>query len=351
MLPETDAQKLMVDAGRVMGVVTGDKGRGRDGEELADLRARRRGARQGHRPGRGDPGPPLRRSCAPHFELDRDSTQTWELGVKEVWEVAKPLDRVIHTLGWPLRFGTKYHEYGGSWIYPMGEDKVSIGYVVGLDYADATLSAHDVLQQFKTHPLIRGILDGGRRLAWGAKTIPGGGLCGPAEPAARAGRGARAATAPASWTWPALKGVNYAIRSGILAAEAIYEALKAGKATTRPGSGATTRASATARSGSDLWKVRNIRPAFQKGFVYGGMVHPMVTASGGRVPKRVYVRARHEGAGLRGPAGRGLPEARRPVHFDKLSTVFASGNKTRDDQPSHIRVQQRVPRELAVAWE
>ena len=82
----------------------------------------------------------------------------------------------------------------------MGEDMISLGYVVGLDYADATLSAHDVLQQFKTHPFIRELLDGGKRLAWGAKTIPGGGFYGPAEPPARAGRGARRATAPASWT-------------------------------------------------------------------------------------------------------------------------------------------------------
>src|SRR5262245_20519730 len=146
LLPETDAQKLLVDEGRVLGVVTGDKGRGREGEELgtfepgvelhATVTVLAEGT-QGH----------LSQVTRSVFELDRDSTQIWELGVKEVWEVPKPLRKVIHTLGWPLRFQTKYREYGGSWIYPMGDDKVSIGFVIGLDYADATLSCHDLLQE------------------------------------------------------------------------------------------------------------------------------------------------------------------------------------------------------------
>ena len=95
--------------------------------------------------------------------------------MKEVWEVAKPLDRVIHTMGWPLRFGAKYREFGGSFIYPMGEDKVSLGLVVGLDYKDATFSVHDALNELKLHPKIKPILEGGKRVAWGAKTLPSGG--------------------------------------------------------------------------------------------------------------------------------------------------------------------------------
>ena len=93
-----------------------------------------------------------------------------------MWRVAKPLDRVVHTLGWPLRASAKSGESGGSFIYPMGEDMVVIGFVVGLDYHDASLSPHDLLQQFKTHSLIRPLLEGGERIAWGAKTIPEGGL-------------------------------------------------------------------------------------------------------------------------------------------------------------------------------
>ncbi len=103
----------------------------------------------------------------------------WALGVKEVWEVEQPLDRVIHTLGWPLRPQAKYKEFGGSWIYPMNREgekpRVSIGFVAGLDWADARLSPHDLLQEFKLHPRVRKILEGGKRVGWGAKAIPEGG--------------------------------------------------------------------------------------------------------------------------------------------------------------------------------
>ena len=175
ILVETSAQKLLVQDGVVRGLRSGDKGRGRDGEELSnfepgsDVVARVTVLADGvcgHLTG----------AAIRDFDLGSDrEPQVWALGVKEVWEVPKPLSRVIHTLGWPLRTGAKYQEFGGSWIYPMGDDKVSIGFVVGLDYADATLSVHDVLQQFKLHPLVRGILEGGKRVAWGAKAIPEGG--------------------------------------------------------------------------------------------------------------------------------------------------------------------------------
>ena len=91
-----------------------------------------------------------------------------------MWKVAKPLHRIVHTMGWPLRKSARYGEFGGSWIYPMGEEHVSIGFVVGLEYSDVELSAHDLLQEFKTHKLVRKILDGGERVAWGAKTITEG---------------------------------------------------------------------------------------------------------------------------------------------------------------------------------
>ena len=88
----------------------------------------------------------------------------------------RPLRRVVHTMGWPLRLGARYREFGGSFVYPMGEELVSLGLVVGLDYRDAALSVHDLLQELKTHPLVRGVLDGGERVGWGAKTIPEGGF-------------------------------------------------------------------------------------------------------------------------------------------------------------------------------
>ena len=173
IVPETSATKLLTSGARLVGIRTSDRGRGRHGEELgrfepgSDMLARvtiLAEGTQGHLTG---------------IALDRfglsSKPQTWALGVKEVWEVPRPLDRVIHTMGWPLRPGAKYREFGGSFIYPMGEGMVSIGMVVGLDYTDGTLSVHDVLQELKTHPFVRRILEGGKRIGWGAKTIPEGG--------------------------------------------------------------------------------------------------------------------------------------------------------------------------------
>jgi electron-transferring-flavoprotein dehydrogenase len=148
--------------------------------------------------------------------------------VKEVWRVAKPLDRVIHTMGWPLRAGSKYREFGGSFIYPMGGDMVTVGMVVGLDYRDLELSVHDLLQELKTHPLVRKLLEGGERIAWGAKTIPEGGfLSVPRRLSAPGllicGDGAGLVNVPA------LKGIHYAVESGRLAAEAAFAALQPGE--------------------------------------------------------------------------------------------------------------------------
>src|SRR5213595_276069 len=232
MLPETAATKLLVDHGRVRGIRTGDKGRGKRGEELAnfepgsDVLARvtvLAEGTQGHLTG----------AALTRFGLAGENPQAWALGVKEVWRVAKPLRRVIHTMGWPLRAGAKYREFGGSFIYPMG-DTVTLGMVVGLDYRDAELSVHDLLQELKTHPLVRKILEGGERVAWGAKTIPEGGFV--ALP--------RAFHAPGLLLCgdgvglvnvPALKGIHYAVESGRLAAEAAVDALRPGRTPWTPG--------------------------------------------------------------------------------------------------------------------
>ena len=349
MLHETDCQKLLVDQGRVMGVVTGDKGRGKAGEELAAFEPGAEVHAKVTVVAEGTPGH-LAGVLRHHFELDRDSTQSWELGVKEVWRVPKQLTKVIHTLGWPLRFGTKYREYGGSWIYPMGEDMISIGYVVGLDYADATLSPHDVLQQFKTHPFIRELLHGGERLAWGAKTIPGGGFWG--LPSRMHVPGALLVGDSAGFVdMMALKGVHHAIHSGMLAAESIHEALKADKATTTAGLWGYTSRVQDSAIWKDLWKVRNIRPAFQKGFLYGGMIHSMATASFGHAPrKRIRSKTDVKEPVFIGNRAGSYPKPDGTLVFDKLSSVFASGNATRDDQPSHIRLQTQVPKALATAW-
>ena len=263
ILPETAAQKLLVSHGRVVGVRTGDKGRNRDGGELgnfeagSDLVARvtvLAEGTQGHLTG----------VALDRFGLRGEDPQVWELGVKEVWKVAKPLRRVIHTLGWPLRTGKKYREFGGSFIYPLGDDMVTIGLVVGLDYRDASLSVHDLLQELKTHPKIRKILEGGERLEWGAKTIPSGGFHSlPRELHAPGlllcGDGAGMVNIPR------LKGVHYAIESGRLAAEAAFRALQRGET---PASSLSSYDEAVRDSfiWSDLYEVRNMRQVFGHGF-------------------------------------------------------------------------------------
>ena len=153
-------------------------------------------------------------------------------------------------MGWPLRSRAKYREFGGSFVYPMGEDMVTIGMVVGLDYRDAELSVHDLLQELKTHPKIRKILAGGERLEWGAKTIPEGGFLSlpkrlHAPGLLLAGDGVGLVNVPA------LKGIHYAIESGRLAAEAAWQAIQPGEAVGRRGALAALRrlASRTASSG------------------------------------------------------------------------------------------------------
>ncbi|MGD9695401.1 MAG: 4Fe-4S dicluster domain-containing protein [Thermoleophilia bacterium] len=350
MLPETDCQKLLVESGRVMGVLTGDKGRGKEGEQLAAFEPGAEVHAKVTVIAEGTAGH-LAGVIRKHFDLDRDSTQIWELGVKEVWRVQKPLTKVIHTLGWPLRLRTKYREYGGSWIYPMGPDMVSLGYVAGLDYADATLSVHDVLQEFKTHPFIRSIIEDGERLAWGAKTIPGGGLYG--LPSRMHVPGAVLVGDSAGFVdMMALKGVHNAIHSGMIAAESIYAALKAGKATDPAGLWGYTKGIRDSQIWKDLWKVRNIRPAFQKGFIYGGMIHGMATGSFGHAPRKpVRFKPDAKEPVFIGSRNSSYPKPDGKYVFDKLGSVFASGNATRDDQPSHIRIQQQVPLELATTWE
>src|SRR5439155_605982 len=208
------------------------------------------------------------------FGLEGENPQVWALGVKEVWRVARPLRRVIHTLGWPLRAGAKYREFGGSFIYPMGDDMVTLGMVVGLDYRDVELSVHDLLQELKTHRLVRRLLEGGERIAWGAKTIPEGGFL----------------SLPKRLHAPGL--------------------LLAG----------------------------------------GGLAGAMTASRGKFPPGDAGTEPDAEQELLRTDRARSYPAADGKLTFDKLSSVFLSGNKTRDDAPNHIRVQTEVPRELAELW-
>ncbi|HWJ30974.1 MAG TPA: electron-transfer flavoprotein:ubiquinone oxidoreductase [Gaiellaceae bacterium] len=348
ILPETSAEQLLVDGGRVVGVRTGDRGRGRSGEELgnfepgSDIAARvtiLAEGTQGHLTG----------AALERFGLRGENPQVWALGVKEVWKVAKPLDQVIHTMGWPLRPGKKYREFGGSFVYPMGEDMVTIGMVVGLDYRDTELSVHDLLQELKTHPRIRRILDGGERVQWGAKTIPEGGFV--ALPSRFHAPGLLlCGDGVGLVNVPALKGIHYAVESGRLAAEAAWRTLARG-ASAREALASYDASLRESFIWRDLREVRNMRQAFGRGFYVGGALAGAMTGSKGHFPPGDWPTERDADQSLiRTDRAASYPAADGKLVFDKLSSVFASGNRTRDDQPNHIRIQEKVPREVAELW-
>ncbi|MEO6857028.1 MAG: electron-transfer flavoprotein:ubiquinone oxidoreductase [Solirubrobacteraceae bacterium] len=350
ILTETAASQLIVEDGRVQGVRSGDKGRGKDGEPLGNF----------------EPGTDIKaevtvlaEGCWGHltgaaikeFDLaDGREPQVWELGVKEVWKVPKPLDRIIHTIGpWPLKLSAKYGQIGGTWLYPMkdeksGDDLVSIGFVVDLEYADATTSAHDLLQLFKLHPLVRGILEGGERVAWGAKALPGGGYW--SMPKLSMPGALLAGDSAGMVDTVALKGVHHCIKSGILAGEAIYRSLKNGESL-------ESYESAVEESsiGQELYEVRNARQPFQKGFIRGGPLVNLAIATKGKLPPgRLAWHKNDQKPLFVGDTRDKYPKPDGKYTFDKLSSVYITGNATRDDAPNHIRVHKHVPREIAEGW-
>jgi electron-transferring-flavoprotein dehydrogenase len=350
ILTETSATQLIVDDGRVVGVRSGDKGRGKDGEPLGnfepgtDIKAQATVLAEGcwgHITG----------AAIKEFDLaDGREPQVWELGVKEVWKVPKPLDRLIHTMGpWPLKLSSKYGQIGGTWIYPMknektGEDLVSIGFVVELEYADATTSAHDLLQTFKTHPLVRKILAGGERVAWGAKALPGGGYW--SMPKLSMPGAVLVGDSGGMVDTMALKGVHHCIKSGMLAAETIYAALKRGSRDLSAYEEAIEQSSV----GKELWEVRNARQPLQKGLLVGGPLSGIQQITKGKLPGRANWHRNDEKGMFIGKTKDSYPKPDGKYTFDKLSSVFITGNATRDDAPNHIRVQKHVPRELAETW-
>jgi electron-transferring-flavoprotein dehydrogenase len=345
ILTETAADKLLVTDRIVRGVRSGDKGRGRDGEELANFEPGSDVVAKATLLAEGTLGH-LSQAAIDYYGLFGPDPQRWELGVKEVWEVPKPLDRVIHTMGWPLRKAAKHREFGGSFIYPMGEDKVCIGLVVGLDYTDATFSVHDALQELKTHPFVKGILDGGERVGWGAKTIPSGGYWAMPKRLTVPGM-VMAGDCVGMVNVPELKGIHYAMHAGIYAAEAIVDALKRDSVNFE----SYEERVRNSLIEEDLYRSRNMRQPFERGFFIGGAMASAMTITKGAFPGGHWTSDADAEAEMDvGRASDDYPKPDGKYLFDKLSSVFLSGNATRDDAPNHVRVRQHVPRELAQTW-
>jgi electron-transferring-flavoprotein dehydrogenase len=226
-----------------------------------------------------------------------------------------------------------------------GEDLVSIGFVIDLEYADATTSPHDLLQTFKLHPLVRKILEGGERVGWGAKALPGGGYW--SMPKVSMPGAVLAGDSAGMVDTVALKGVHHSLRSGMLAAEAIYAALKQGSSDFSAYEEAVEESSI----GKELYTVRNTRQPFSRGFIQGGpMVNVAIATKGKLPPGKLHWHRNDAREMFVGDTHESYPKPDGKYIFDKLSSVFISGNATRDDAPNHIRVQKRVPRVVAETW-
>jgi electron-transferring-flavoprotein dehydrogenase len=347
ILAETAATKLLVEDRIVRGVRSGDRGRGKDGEELGNFEPGSDVVAKATVLAEGTIGH-LTYSAYDYFDMHGSDPQAWELGVKEIWEVPKPLDRVIHTLGWPLRWSPRYKEAGGSFIYPMGEDKVCFGLVVGLDYTDATFSVHDALQKFKLHPFIAKIIEGGKRVGWGAKTIPSGGYW--ALPKRFSVPGMLVAGDAAGMVNIAeLAGIHYAMHAGMYAAESIVESLKDDiDAVNFESYDKRIRDSVIEK---DLYRSRNMKQPLSKGLIFGGLMGSAMVGTKGAFPGGHWkVEDNAEPEVFIGKAGDSYPRPDNEVTFNKLDSVFLSGNATRDDAPNHVRIQTRVPREIAQTW-
>jgi len=244
---------------------------------------------------------------------------------------------VIHTLGWPLPTDA----FGGSFVYPLEPNLVALGLVVGLDYRDAGLDVHVLLQQFKRHPLVASLLDGGEVVEWGAKTIPEGGLY--SLPQRRAGDGVVLLGDAAGFVdVPSLKGIHYAIQSGIYAARAIFQNLKNGESLSRYDDILNKSYVAT-----DLHRTRNMRLAFRNGFYLGGLQAALMTLTGGRFPNGKYRMHADAEVARRSSSGVRPGSAEHPDGISKVDAVFKSGNSTRDTIPSHLIVGPDVPAEVA----
>ena len=341
VFPGFPVDSLLVEGSNVIGVRTTPSGLGRDGEPQGadampamDLTARVTVLAEGSRG-------PLSQTWFDWQNVKAENPQIYALGVKEVWEVKKPLDRIIHTMNWPLPTDA----FGGSFMYPMSDTTVAIGLVVGLDYGDARLDVHEALQRMKLHPLFRPYLEGGEMVEWGAKTIPEGGYYSVAE--RRHGDGLIVIGDAAGYVEVAsLKGIHYAMHSGMMAARQIFEALQKND-TSADALAGYTKAVDDSVIMRDLKERRNLRLAFKRGFVAGGVRAGLMTLTKGAFPGgKISIEEDAADAKRLGPEGeKFVPDGK--LTFSKVDAVYKSGNQTRDDIPSHLIIGEDVSPEVA----
>jgi electron-transferring-flavoprotein dehydrogenase len=338
------AELLSDDKGRITGVATGDVGIAKDGSEKAgfergmELRAKYTFFAEGCRGS-------LSKQLFERFHLREDcDPQTYGIGIKELWDLDPAKHQqgtVIHTAGWPMDRDT----WGGSFIYHLENNQAAVGYVVGLDYRNPHLSPFEEMQRFKTHPAIRPMFEGAKRIAYGARALNEGGL--QSIPKLVFPGGALIGCSAGFLNVPKIKGSHNAMKTGMLAAEAAFGALKNGD----EGPGVLAAYPEAVRSSwvyQELHKARNFRPAFAKWglwpcLAYGGVELKLL---GGRVPWTF--RQTHEDHTRLKPAASSpkidYPKPDGTLTFDRLSSVYISNTNHEEDQPVHL-----VLRDQAVA--
>ncbi len=280
---------------------------------------------------------PLSLAYQKKFNIESASPQIYALGVKELWKVKKPLDRVIHTLGHPFSGDI----FGGSWLYPMGDQHVSLGLVAGLDYKNSNFDLYHAFQNLKSHPLFAELLEGGEMVEWGAKTIPEGGYH--SLPKKFSGSGLLlAGDAVGFVNVPALKGIHYAMWSGILAAESIYRSLVKKDYSEVQLSG-YDEALKTSFIYKDLKSVKNMRQSFKSGFASGAIKSALMSVTGGKFPPQ----AAHKEEDAAETKQVQKPTPLKDGAPQKVDAVYFSQNKTRDDIPPHLKAGDSITLQVA----
>ncbi len=341
VFPEFPGVEMLYDGEKVVGVRTGDKGVDKNGEPKVnfepgvDIQAKVTVLGEGVRGS-------LTKQMVKRLKLDEQrDPQVYSVGVKELWEM--PDDRfkagsVIHTMGWPF----DSHTFGGTWVYGMRGRIIDIGSVVGLDYRDPGIDPHHEFQKFKSHPFIAKLLEGGKMIRYGAKAMPVGGWY--TMPKLASHGVLIAGDSAAMLNGERLKGIHLAIKAGMLAAETILEALIAGDYSNNRLSAFESRVKESF-IGQELYKSRNFHQGFDRGRNIGMIAAGISTITGGRLPRKLPIKAGH--LHLEKLPQRGIESGENryaglkyddKLIINKLTDVYYSNTEHDEDQPCHLKV-------------
>jgi len=346
--PGFAAAELLEEDGRIVGIATGDMGIGKDGKPTGnfqrgmELRARYTLFAEGCRGS-------LSKRLIERFRLgDGHDPQTYAIGIKELWEIPAANHKpglIEHGIGWPLDART----YGGSFLYHFGGNLVSCGFVVGLDYRNPWLSPFEEMQRFKTHPAVRGHFAGGRRIGYGVRALNEGGL--QSIPRLTFPGGALIGDAAGFLNVPKIKGTHTAMKSGMLAAETVAEALAGGAPAEPTSYPDRLRASWVWQ---ELERARNIRPSFARLGLWGGVAYSALDTYvlRGRAPWTFHHPHRDNETLLEAEAAPQIayPRPDGVLTFDRLSSVFISNTNHEENQPAHLRLADPA-KAVAVNWQ